>query len=96
MTVCVGSAIVESSDAKGLRGDIDQRRLADECQLAVSLTTDNFPSETAWEVRSIGTGSRILSGNNYNIKDETFNAKRIIPEGRYRFKISDSYGKLVY
>jgi PKD repeat protein len=58
--------------------------------VSLSLTTDNYGSETSWELRTAG-GSLIDSGSGYG-NNTTYNFSWTLAEGDYTFTINDSYG----
>lgn len=59
------------------------------CTLRMELLTDNYPEETAWEVKD-GKGSTIFSGDGFKSKKQNYNAQKSIPFGNYEFAITDT------
>jgi len=59
--------------------------------LDFSLTLDNYPSETAWQITA-DNGAIIAEGNDYNTAGETIENEICFEDGCYSFFISDSFG----
>ncbi|PLX22349.1 MAG: hypothetical protein C0599_06560 [Salinivirgaceae bacterium] len=59
--------------------------------LTLNLTTDNYPSETSWEVKD-GSGQTVASGSGYSNKNSNYSQVISLAEGDYKFIIYDSYG----
>ncbi len=59
----------------------------------VSITLDNYPEETSWEIRDSG-GSLVASGGTYGSQPDgsTVNITECLDDGCYDFTIFDSYG----
>jgi len=57
---------------------------------AVTINTDNYGSETSWELRT-AVGQTIGSGSNYT-NNQTFVSDFCLSDGDYTFVIADSYG----
>lgn len=63
-----------------------------ELAVEVFVTTDQYPSETTWELESLcGTGLK-ESGGPYNKEETLFTASFCLPYGVYSFTIRDLYG----
>ncbi len=56
-----------------------------------SLTTDNYPNETTWELIQIGMGT-LYSGGPYTDGTTTYTEEWCLDDGCYLFRIFDSYG----
>lgn len=59
--------------------------------VVLSLTLDNYPSETSWSLTD-GSGNTIASGNGYSNKGATVTESFDLADGDYTFTINDSYG----
>jgi hypothetical protein len=59
--------------------------------ITVSVTTDNYPAETAWTLKN-ASGTTVASGNGYTGQVTTYNADACLADGDYTFTITDSYG----
>ena len=60
--------------------------------LTLTLTLDNYPSETSWVIRDSTTGNILASGNNYQNSNTTVVENFCLNAGCYEFVIYDSYG----
>lgn len=59
--------------------------------ITLSITTDNYGSETSWTITNAG-GSTVASGSGY-ANNTTYNPTiPSLPDGNYTFTINDSYG----
>lgn len=67
-----------------------QSTSCDKNTLVVRLTTDQYGSETSWEITN-ESNKVVASGNNYGEK-ETYNIESCLPNGCYTFTIKDAYG----
>lgn len=59
--------------------------------LIISITTDNFPQETSWELLD-DQGIVLHSGGNYTGGNTTYIYRLCLEDGCYEFLIYDSYG----
>jgi hypothetical protein len=59
--------------------------------LTLNLTTDNYPSETTWEVKDAG-GQIVASGGSYSNKNSNYSESITLSDGDYSFIIYDAYG----
>lgn len=59
--------------------------------LTLTVTTDNYPSETTWSVTS-ETGATVMSGGPYGSAGETYTESFCLPDGCYILTVNDSYG----
>jgi hypothetical protein len=59
--------------------------------LTLNLTTDNYPSETTWEVKDAG-GQIVASGGSYSNKNSNYSESISLAGGDYSFIIYDAYG----
>lgn len=59
--------------------------------LTLNLTTDNYPSETTWEVKDAG-GQTVASGGSYSNKNTNYSKVISLADGNYSFIIYDAYG----
>ncbi len=59
----------------------------------ISITFDNYPEETSWQITNSG-GSVVASGGTYGSQADgsTLNIEECLVDGCYDFTISDSYG----
>jgi len=64
-----------------------------ECPVSffLSLLTDDYASETSWEVTDNNSGSVVLSGDSY-VDDTLYEIDECVPYGCYTFTILDSFG----
>ncbi|MEZ4685120.1 MAG: fibronectin type III domain-containing protein [Bacteroidia bacterium] len=60
-------------------------------EVLVSILTDNYPSETTWELRNSG-GTLVGSGGPYGSSGTVYDQTLCLPAGCYDFTIFDSYG----
>jgi hypothetical protein len=58
--------------------------------LTLSLTFDNYPSETSWSL--IKDGSTVATGSGYSTKNGTITENFDFGDGNYEFVINDQYG----
>ena len=58
--------------------------------VSLSLTTDNYGSETSWTLKN-SAGTTVASGSGYS-NNSTYNETFTLAEGDYTFTINDSYG----
>jgi len=65
----------------------------DDDQVYLSITFDEYPQETSWEIRN-QTNAIVASGDGYNNQSDgsTLNVPICIEEGCYTFYMIDSYG----
>ncbi len=65
----------------------------DDKNIRLSITFDNYPEETSWEVLD-GEGQVVLSGGTYGSQPDgsTLVIEEFLPEGCYAFVIKDVYG----
>jgi len=65
----------------------------DDKNIRLSITFDNYPEETSWEVLD-GAGQVVLSGGTYGSQPDgsTLVIEEFLPEGCYAFVIKDVYG----
>ncbi|MGS2760746.1 reprolysin-like metallopeptidase [Sinomicrobium sp. M5D2P9] len=65
----------------------------DDNNIRLSITFDNYPEETSWEVLD-GTGQVVLSGGTYGSQPDgsTLVIEEFLPDGCYAFVIKDVYG----
>ncbi len=59
--------------------------------LTLQVRTDNYPSETTWEIRN-SSNVVVYSGGPYSAPNSLTNVSLCLPTGCYTFKILDSYG----
>lgn len=59
-------------------------------EVTLSLTTDNYGSETSWTLKD-AAGNTLHSGSNLS-NNATYNETFCLEEGNYSFTIADSYG----
>jgi endonuclease I len=59
-------------------------------QVSFVLTTDNYGSETSWELKN-ASGTTLYSGSGYG-NNTSYNEEFCLPNGDYSFTINDSYG----
>ena len=59
-------------------------------ELTLTITTDNYPGETTWTVKSGAT--TVASGGPYGSANTTFTESICVVDGCYDFTINDSYG----
>lgn len=59
-------------------------------EVDVNLTTDNYGSETSWQIRNAG-GSVVGSGSGY-ASNRSYEENLCLADGTYTFTINDSYG----
>ena len=65
---------------------------AGENPLTVTVNTDNYPSETSWELRTC-SGALALSGSGYTSAGSTYSTSECVPDtSSYNFVIMDSWG----
>ncbi len=86
-----------------LQGDPDQNPMNDSLAFTVFitpggqrttliLTTDNFPSETSWEIID-SSGNIVLEGGPYNLEQTEFSEEWCLDTSQcYRFVLLDSFG----
>ncbi len=60
--------------------------------VTLTLKLDQYPSETAWALRTSDGSSTISSGNNYSSANSTVTKTFSLPAGCYNFEITDAYG----
>ncbi len=60
-------------------------------EVTLTLTTDNYPGETSWELKN-GSGTVIESGSGYSGKNTTYTETFCLGDGDYEYIIYDSYG----
>lgn len=65
---------------------------ADEKQLEVSLTTDEQPEETSWEVRKGCSDDIVMEGGSYTNSNTLHKQSKCLLPGSYTFTIKDSHG----
>ena len=66
---------------------------AETLAVEVEVTTDNFPGETTWEIKDVGTGSVIASEGPYTLSGTTFTRQYEIGNtNQYQVSIRDSFG----
>ena len=58
----------------------------------VNILTDDWPSETTWNMTNQCNSQQYLSGGPYNQKLTVHSVKQCLPTGQYQFTISDSFG----
>jgi hypothetical protein len=56
-----------------------------------TITTDNWPEETSWEVTD-SQGSQILNGGDYENEQYSFNTKACLSNECYTMTIIDTFG----
>ena len=63
-------------------------------EITFSLTFDDYPEETRWIVKNIGTGAKVAEGKNYDESyiGETIDETICLPDGCYKLVVRDSYG----
>ena len=59
--------------------------------IVVTIKTDNYPSETTWQVLNSG-GTTLGGGGPYSTANTTYNKTLTLPAGDYVFVINDQYG----
>lgn len=59
--------------------------------LSIALQTDNYPSETSWEILD-DQGNSVLQGGNYNSANTLFTQNVCLDTGCYVFHIYDEWG----
>jgi hypothetical protein len=59
-------------------------------EVVVTITTDNYGSETSWTVKN-SSGQTVGSGSGYG-NNTTYNTTLCLPNGSYTFTINDTYG----
>lgn len=66
--------------------------VCDGTEVTVSITLDNYPEETSWQITS--GGSVVASGGTYGSQPDgsTVSITECLPDGCYTFTINDSYG----
>lgn len=60
-------------------------------EINLSITLDNYPGETTWEVVN-SSGATVASGGPYSGAGSSVNEDLCLPDGCYDFTIFDSYG----
>lgn len=60
--------------------------------IEVSVTTDDYGSETSWELIDDATTTVVLSGSGYADISQTHTSSACLGNGCYTFKIYDAYG----
>lgn len=60
-------------------------------EVTVTVTTDNYPSETSWTIKD-SDGTTVASGGSYSSQGTAYNTTACLPDGCYTFTINDSYG----
>ena len=60
-------------------------------EVTLSITLDNYPGETTWEVAN-SSGTTVASGGPYSGAGSTVTEDLCLPDGCYDFTIFDSYG----
>ncbi|MEZ4885434.1 MAG: T9SS type A sorting domain-containing protein [Chitinophagales bacterium] len=66
---------------------------ANQTQITVSITTDNYPDETTWELKNWTTGTVYASGGPYTTANNTYTQNVCIPNNAtIGFIINDVYG----
>ena len=58
----------------------------------VNILTDDWPSETTWNMTNQCNGQQYLSGGPYNQTLTVHSVKQCLPTGQYQFTINDSVG----
>merc|ERR1712176_127003 len=63
-------------------------------EVKVSVTTDNYPSETSWSITSVDDpGNDLMSGSNYADAGAIYSETAHLTCGKtYKFTINDAYG----
>jgi len=63
-------------------------------EVTVSVTTDNYPSETSWSITSVDDPNNdLMSGSNYADPGATYSETEYLTCGKtYKFTINDTYG----
>jgi len=59
--------------------------------LDVTITTDDYPEETSFEVKN-QNGKVVMSGDSYEEKNKRYDDTSCLPYGDYQFIIYDTYG----
>ncbi|HAP63435.1 MAG TPA: hypothetical protein DCR93_29380, partial [Cytophagales bacterium] len=59
--------------------------------ITVTIRTDNYPSETTWQIRN-RSGQTVGGGGPYSTANSTFNKTYTLATGSYTFVINDEYG----
>ncbi len=62
-----------------------------ENSVAISITLDNYPGETTWQITN-ASNTVVASGGPYSTAGATVTASACLPDGCYTFTINDSYG----
>jgi len=58
----------------------------------LTLKTDNYPSETTWDLVNTCNNQRVISGGPYSNKLTEYTKEEELSPAQYRFTISDSWG----
>jgi len=58
----------------------------------VTVKTDNYPSETSWELANACTGNGVASRGDYSDRNAVHENEYCLPDARYRFTIRDTWG----
>lgn len=95
ITMLNGVANPGTNTSNGLTIATASAQSASSTTVDFTLTTDNYGSETNWELVDETTGSTVISGGGYSdvTGGQTFNASGTLIDGHcYRFQITDAYG----
>ena len=61
-------------------------------EIKIELLTDNYPSETSWQLNNTCSNDVIGSPTNLYIEaKKTYSNTYCMPQGRYEYTIKDSY-----
>jgi 2',3'-cyclic-nucleotide 2'-phosphodiesterase (5'-nucleotidase family) len=60
-------------------------------RVTLTLTTDNDPAQTSWEIVPAGGGAAVCSGSGY-AATTTITASCCLPDGCYQLRVLDSFG----
>ena len=82
-----------SSGSGAYSSDLNVTTTGSNCNtgdVTLSLTLDNYPSETSWSLQK--DGSTVASGSGYSTRGQTITEVFSYGDGNYSFTINDSYG----
>ncbi|GAB3339767.1 hypothetical protein GCM10027429_26580 [Marivirga atlantica] len=86
----LGAGMLDAYAALGGTGGGGGGGTCDDTEVTLTLTTDNYGSETTWSLTD-GSGSTIATGSGYG-NNQTYTETFCLTDGDYTFTINDSYG----
>jgi hypothetical protein len=93
VTLLNGTANPNTNATNGLSATTATMQSASTTTATVNLTTDNYGSETSWELVNETTGTTLASGSGYGNNETITPVTATLVDGNcYKFIIEDSYG----